>query len=496
MSNGRRRLNFFLFQRLETPRSAPDGRVRSGVTDGRFLPPATVAATTAQCRRTIVYAGYWPRQTINLPVVFELGRAARVFGFILVYSTLSAAPLERSVSPSRQFIIFGGNRILRSAVSDAAERVKAKLLGLLQLRDQWSVPILLHLQRPQANAPEVPPVLLNFSQTGAGLKIQLDLLVDRDFQPAVLQREVLRALLLELSYRTLPSLPAGTPYIAPPDWLVDGILTLDSESPEVFEGLDSIASNPPALKNFLAQHPRLLDSQSRALYRACASALVRILLEHENGRAQLNRYIADLPRASVDALSDLQVHFPWLGKDSDAMEKNWRENVVRVANERRFALITFAATSEQLDECLRTKIAQDREKKNSLNLGETVRASRPNIDTKAANELGQRLTLLATRAHPLLRPVVVDYQLAAELLARKKRHGLARRLAGSAALREKIAARMSEVDDFMNWYEATQAKTASGAFRDYLHAADSSEQIPRRHDALSVYLDALETQLQ
>ena len=426
----------------------------------------------------------------------KLGKAAGVFGFILFCSALPAAPLERSISPSRQFIIFGGNRILRSAVSDAAERVKSKLLALLQSRDQWSVPILLNLQRPQANAPEVPAVLLNFSQTGAGLKIQLDLLVDRDFQPPVLQREVLRALLLELSYRALPSLLAGTPYVAPPDWLVDGILTLDNESPEVFEGLNSVASSPPVLKIFLAQNPRLLDSQSRALYRACASALVRILLEHENGRLQLNRCIADSPRASVDALSDLRAHFPWLGKDPDSTEKNWRENVVRVANERRFALITFAATSEQLDECLRTKIAQDRGKKNSLNLEETVRASRPNIDTRSATELGQRLTLLGARAHPLLRPVVVDYQLAAELLARKKRHGLAKRLAGSAALREKIAARMSEVDDFMNWYEATQAKTASGAFRDYLHAVDSSEQVPRRRDALSVYLDALETQLQ
>src|SRR6476469_3463544 len=331
-------------------------------------------------------------------------------GLLCSSSTLLAAPLERSVSPSRQFIIFGGNKILRSAISDAAERTKSKVLTLLQKRDQWSVPILLNLQRPQANIPEIPPVLLDFSQTGAGLKIQLDLLLTPDFQPAVLQREILRAVLLEMSYRFLPSLPAGTPYIAPPDWLIDGILTLDNESPEIFDGLDSVASSPPALKIFLAQNPRLLDSQSRALYRACASALVRILLEHENGRLQLNRYIADLPRASVDALSDLRAHFPWLGKDPDSTEKNWRENVVRVANERRFALITFAATSEELDECLRTKIAQDRGKKNSLNLEETVRASRPNIDTRSATELGQRLTLLGARAHPLLRPVVVDYQ--------------------------------------------------------------------------------------
>jgi len=417
-------------------------------------------------------------------------------GLLWSSSILLAGPLERSVSPSRQFIIFGRSRILRGAVSDAAERTKSKVLTLLQVRDQWSVPILLNLQRPQANVPEIPPVLLDFSQTGAGLKIQLDLLVTPDSQPGILQREILRAVLLEMSYRSLPSLPAGTPYIAPPDWLLDGILALDNESPEIFDGLDTAATNPPTLKDFLTQHPTLLDTPSRALYCACASALLRMLLEHDNGRVQLARYIADLPHSSADIFADFQSHFPWLGRDSGAMEKTWRENIPRVASERRFALLTFAATSEQLDECLLTKVAQDREKKNSLTLDETVRASRPNINTVSAKKLGERLMLLTTRAHPLLRPIVVDYQLAAESVTRKKSHGVAKRLANSKALREKIAVRMSEVDDFMNWFEATQAKTASGAFRDYLHASANNDAIPRRRDALSVYLDALETQLQ
>ena len=420
------------------------------------------------------------------------------FLFLLLCSAsgLYAAPLERSVSPSRQFIIFGGNRVLRSAVSDAAERTKSKVLTLLQVRDQWSVPILLNLQRPQANIPEIPQVLLDFSQTGAGLKIQLDLLVTPDSQPALLQREVLRAVLLEMSYRSLPSLPAGTPYIAPPDWLIDGILALDNESPEILDGLDTAAINPPTLKDFLTQRPTLLDSPSRALYRACASALLSMVLERDSGHAELARYIENLPRSSTDVLADFQSHFSWLGNDSGAMEKTWRQNIARVASERRFSLLTFTATSEQLDECLLTKVAQDRNKKNSLTLDEAVRTSRPNIDTMSARKLSERLMLLATRAHPLLRPIVVDYQLAAESVARKKRNGLARRLANSKALREKIAARMSEVDDFMNWFEATQAKTASGAFRDYLHASANNDAIPRRHDALSVYLDALETQLQ
>jgi hypothetical protein len=429
--------------------------------------------------------------------VTNLREAVGGFSLILLCSSaLSAATLERSISPSRQFIIFGGNRILRSAVSDAAERTKSKVLTLLQARDQWSVPILLNLERPQADVPEIPPALLSFSQTGAGLKIQLNLLVASDFQPAVLQREILRTILLEMSYRSLPSLPAGTPYVAPPDWLIDGILVLDSETPEIFDALDTVASNPPTLKEFLAERPGRLDSPSRALYRACASALVRILLEHDNGRAGLARYIADLPRASTDTLAEMQSHFSWLGTDPAAVERSWRENIARVASERRFALLTFAATSEQLDECLLAKIAQDREKKNSLTLDEAIRANRPNIDTAAAKQLAQRLVLLSARAHPLLRPIVVDYQLAAESVARKKRHGLAKHLGNSRALREKIAARMNEVDDFMNWYEATQAKTASGVFRDYLHAAVDNDAVPRRRDALSVYLDALETQLQ
>ena len=213
---------------------------------------------------------------------------------------------------------------------------------------------------------------------------------------------MLRALLLEMSYRTLPSLPAGAPYVAPPDWLVEGILTLDNETPEVFEGLDSSASHPPTLKSLVTQNAGLLDSQSHAFYGACASALVRLLLGHENGHTQLTRYIADLPRASSDALLDLQAHFPWLGKEAEVMERFWTENIARLAQERRFVLMTFAATSEQLDDCLRTKVAQGREKKDPLTLDQTVRANRPNIDSKTANELAQyRPVLLDADGRPL-----------------------------------------------------------------------------------------------
>jgi hypothetical protein len=49
----------------------------------------------------------------------------------------------------------------------------------------------------------------------------------------------------------------------------------------------------------------------------------------------------------------------------------------------------------------------------------------------------------------------------------------------------------------MNWFEATQIKKGSGDFTDYLKAVDQSQLSPsKRHDPLSVYVDALEDQFE
>jgi hypothetical protein len=420
-----------------------------------------------------------------------------VLGLVVLFgglAALAAEPLPRTLSTSRQFIVFGGDARLRGSVAQAAEKGKSELLALLQIPDHWSVPILLNLAAPQTNVPEIPAVALNFSQTGAGLKIQIDLLIDRGWDPATLRREVLRALLLEMSYRALPSLPAGEVYNPPPDWLVDGILTFNSQSPDAFGAIESAATEPPWLTNFLTLHPAFLDSQSRALYRACAGAFLRTLLAPADGRAWLAQYIADLPRATPDMMADLRAHFPSLGKDEETMEKNWETSLAQIASEQRFALFTFADTSQQLDEFLHQNIGSEKDK--LLVLEQAVAGSSAKIDRLAARELGQRLMLLSAHAHPLLRSIVTDYQRAAESLARGRPRRLAKRLTATAALRKRVAERMREVDDYMNWFEATQSQRPSGTFRDYIRAAETKEETARRRDPLSVYLDAMETEVE
>jgi hypothetical protein len=97
----------------------------------------------------------------------------------------------------------------------------------------------------------------------------------------------------------------------------------------------------------------------------------------------------------------------------------------------------------------------------------------------------------------VLRPIGREYQEIVALLTRGKRRGVLKRLSRLELTRQQLAARMTVIDDYMNWFEATQMSSGSGNFTSYLKAVDQSQvPAPRRHDPLSVYVDALEYQFE
>ena len=68
------------------------------------------------------------------------------------------------------------------------------------------------------------------------------------------------------------------------------------------------------------------------------------------------------------------------------------------------------------------------------------------------------------------------------------------RLRDLKTLRERLSARLTEIDDYLNWFEATQLQTSSGLFENLNGSSDPT--LPRLHrrDAFSTYLDAMESQ--
>jgi len=423
-------------------------------------------------------------------------RATFILLSIFVSSqSLRATPPARSVSPSQQFIIYGANATLRGAVSELAEQTKANLLALLRQRDGWKTPIVVNLQSAQANLPEIPPAALRFSQTGFGLKLQFDLTIGENIDAMLVQRELLRAILLEMIYRSEPDVAPGTAFVEPPDWLLEGVLALTpgrDRGPLVEALLVSVKRM--SLAEFLQQRPALVDSASRLLYRAYSLALVELLVGGIDGHSRLVRYIHDLSRASNDPLADLKAQFPLLGND---VEKTWQSAVARLGDAQSYQLLTFAESEQRLNELLNVRVSDAGKSPEQAQLSELAQRKPSAAEKVALSELSRNLVLFAIRANPVLRPIVREYQQIAALLARGKRKRIIDRLGRLQMTHTKLVARMSDVDDYMNWFEATQSSRGSGVFADYLKTAgDSQIPAPRRRDALSVYLDSLAEQLE
>ncbi len=413
---------------------------------------------------------------------------------LLASHALAVSLPQRSVSPSRQFILYGADARLRGAVSELAETTKGNLLGLLRQPDGWRTPIIVNLQLPQTTRPEIPPAALRFSQTGFGLKLQLDLTIAPELDPARIERELLRAILLEMIYCNQPNVAAGTPYVPPPDWLIEGVLALTPgrDRAALMETMP-LATKIMALDEFLQQRPALLDSPGRVLYRAYSLALVQLLLDSPDGRARLARYINNLSRASNDPVADLKVCFPALGDDP---QRSWQTHIADLRWSRSYQLLSFAETDKKLEEILRSARFAAAGSAKPLRLEDLVQRRLSPAEKIALRKLGEDLLLLVARAHPAIRPVVQEYYDISALLAAGKRKRLTARLARLETTRTNLIARMNEIDDYMNWFEATQQTNTSGTFTDYLRSAvESSEPQPRRRDPISVYLDALEQQL-
>ena len=375
---------------------------------------------------------------------------------------------------------------VRGALCNAGERTKATLLALLQQPDHWKTPIVVSAQYPQANLPDAPRVALYFNQTGFGLKLQLDLMIEPDLSGPAVERELLRAVVLELMYRARPNLPPGTTYVQPPDWLLDGVLASTagrepSAFVEILHGLATARKVTP-LEQFLGQRPDLLDSPSRQLFSAYSFALISLLAASPESRPRFARYITDLPDSPIDVAADFRAHLPVLGTSRETADKAGVSNVGRISAFNRYQSLSLAETERQLDQLLHLRFPDLSLGSESCRLEDYARFLRLASRVPVLNQLSTDLMLLGTRANPIYRPIILGYQEIVSALA---------------SARKETGGRMEKIDDYLNWFEATQSQTRSGTFAEYLKAAGRSDDPePRRRDAISVCLDVLEAQFQ
>jgi hypothetical protein len=232
----------------------------------------------------------------------------------------------------------------------------------------------------------------------------------------------------------------------------------------------------------------------RSLYRAYAAALLQLLLAQPGGPGTLAAFMDHLPEATNDPFADLKARFPTLRDDTNLMV-NWKAAIAKVASTTtQESLLSYQETERQLAELLRSPIP-DAGKGKPTDLEHLGQTKLTKKQVPALRLLAEKLLVLGATAHPILRPVVLEYEEVARRMSNRKTRRATQRLAAAKETRTLLDRRMSEVSDYINWFEATQLSGDSGVFENYLKTAEKPAGEPRRRrDALSIYLDTIEMQ--
>jgi hypothetical protein len=220
------------------------------------------------------------------------------------------------------------------------------------------------------------------------------------------------------------------------------------------------------------------------------------LLEQPQGREGFRSFLTEVAGYEGEMPGLLRKHFPELNLSETSLAKWW---ALQLAAKGTVNLLTDIFTIQQtetaLAEALRLHfrneegIFQQKElaawpELAALKEPERIAAVRPAEDA---------LVRLSYRCFPSFRPVLSEYQLILNAIAKNKTADVASRLASLEETRVTMLARSARARDYLDWFEITRARETSGAFDDYLRLKERLKAAPRhRKDPPSEYLDRMD----
>ena len=410
-----------------------------------------------------------------------------------------------TLSASGQYVIYNPDPILRMKLATIADKTKLQVFQFLGISGIRTVPIIIDIEEVSSAMPNLAPVMLQIiHMPGIGFKIQITTHLGDDSRPIDIRRQIIAALLLEVIYSQQPQfIRSDRAYVTAPEWLISALQQAimlhegDSIDSGVFKAI--VASNHvPDLSAFLMQGGSDLNSISQTLYNAYALSLLQTLLDQPAGNLHLRQYLHDLPSMSGDPVTALISHFPNFAKSNGALQKLWTLNTAKMSALISFQTYSVEETESRLAPMLQnvlTVSGKDKQRK-TLAISDFAQFRKLPQARAALQSLNHQLEILTAQANPLYRPVLVAYQ---EIIAEILSHHTSKtavKIAAAKTYRDQIIHRMSDIEDYMNWYEATQMKTMSGAFDGYLRMAKSLDQrTDDRNDPITLYMDQVEESL-
>ncbi len=425
---------------------------------------------------------------------------------------------------------------IKAAFKTAAESVRLDFQKILQLPlKKWVIPIHIKIvgdpadiwdQRDLAEKVSIRP-----DQT---ILITLNVRLHEAFSAEDFEREMLHVLILHEMLRghaKHPNTLQGDRLVVPA-WLIYGLkehllYRKRGTRSDLFAGILE-GGNIMKVRDILTQQqPEKLDPMSRAIFESSAAALISTLLDQPDGSAGFQGLLMSYTSANSlptgDPTTRLKEHFPEMRENSESLGKWWTLQLAAMSEMTMFDSFTVLETQQMLNDATRVIIGEresgsDQEKKGFLGRwlkfgkgdsgkGKGLQEFRlsdfdkfidhPNLE-RDLNRNRQIIRELQAQGFPLYRSLARRYELLFGKILSGKKLGVAAEIRELRELQSKIDATLERVNDYMNYYEATQAPTSSDAFEGYREMREKLENAspPPRNDRISKYLDDLEREFE
>ena len=446
-----------------------------------------------------------------------------------------ARPTEipRTFSTESQFTVYGSNGDRRVELYRLAEKTRENLFSTLGQKtrlgkiaaDKGRIRIVLQLDDRFTVGSDIVKGSIRLMPDDS-IHFHLQIASGGGLNVPVITDELVRWLLVDLMMRRVRAenlATAGELHL--PDWLHQGVLELMSyqnrgRPSDVFASVFRLGKTL-TIQEILNADISGMDGVSMTIYRVSCSALLLVMLEQPNGAEKLISCIGDLPANQGPITQHLERYFPIMRGSENQLEKWWSLSLATIAQPTRMELMTMQETEAALAEALQVTYHPPTEKapRKFLNLlkkktessSETAsKASNPAAPVKTSVEdfapllkqpdvhaITQQallaITKLSLRAHPFYRSTLDEYQKQIAKISQHKTSGLTEAFADLSKRRAKMMSDARAVEDYLDWYEATQRDSLSDSFRQYLQTAEQLDHPPaRRRDPISRYLDAIE----
>ncbi|HUK83644.1 MAG TPA: hypothetical protein VLZ12_13555 [Verrucomicrobiae bacterium] len=428
--------------------------------------------------------------------------AAAVLVFVLDARSAMAAsrdePFARTVSVTRQFVVYATDPALPPAVCVFAERVKDAWRDRLDVTNQWRDPIVIVVRQRDAAASNTPVLSTEIFQTEFHLKYQITCLVPPPIDEVDFETAVVETLNAEAANRDQP-VSLDKPYTSAPipRWLSCGLTQSIGGRPGALLGAArrSVDAGRPQSATELMTLTVPAEPAARELFQANAWLFTEELLSLSEGPQKMQRFLSELGKTKSVSNAFWSVYradFP----EPVALEKWWSLERARRVTAEVAANLDLDETSAALDKMLLTTLARPAGKRGAEIRADIALAQlwryyeQPWLRPLLVNKLNS-LQLLRGSAHPLYRVVIDQYCGAIEELMGQRLSRFRRAVANADRSRAALDRTRQQITRYLD--EAERVYTTdefAGMFRNYFRTLDQFEAFERqRSDPISDYLD-------